>query len=258
MNKNVSKEKYENVFMKIISFRKKYSILAAFFILVFFASIFSIQYLLQEIQEKNESIYKRLADIKWQEDRLRTLSDMREHQEKMDLFGGIFDKNIVKEGEEIIFISFLEEIAHKSGADMVIRMHQPIALNTSKKEKELEKQKLSEYGENNIPFDIEVELSGKYDENMQFLYLLENAPTVAHIQSVHIAQKEREEDTKTPLTGSGIFQQDKVSLEEEGEGKENNFSSKEEDFSMNVVVRIYVYKELVKDADVKKQEETQK
>jgi hypothetical protein len=255
MNKNVSKEKYENVFMKIASFRKKYSILVAFFSLVFFASVFSIHYLLQEIQEKNENIYKRLADARWQEDRLRTMSDIREHQKKMDAFGEIFTANILKEGEEIIFISFLEEISNKSDVDMVIRMHQPVALNISKKEKELEKEKLSLYGEDNVPFDVEIELSGGYDENMQFLYLLENAPTIVHIQSVSLEQRESDKNEKIPLAGSGVFQKN-IDPTEEGGEEEKNFSS--EEFIMNVVARIYVYKEKVQDENIKKEEETQK
>lgn len=240
--------------MKIISFGKKYILLASIFMLVLFVSIFSVSYLLREIREKNENIYKKLADVQWQEDRLQSLSDIREHQRKIQTFQQIFDKNILKEGDEINFIAFLEDIANQSGVEMIINTHQAIVFDKTKKEKEPS----FEYGKNITPFDLEIKLSGQYEKNMQFLYLLENAPTIVHVQSLDISQKGREEDLVTPLSGSGILQEKNALLEEDSVQEGDTSYENSDDFSMNMIVRMYIQKEVVVGEEIKKETETQK
>ncbi|NCU41595.1 MAG: hypothetical protein EOM19_02615 [Candidatus Moranbacteria bacterium] len=240
--------------MKSISFGKKYILLASIFMLVFFASIFSISYLLREIREENENIYKKLADVQWQENRLQSLVEIREHQKKIQDFQQIFNKNIIKEGEEISFIAFLEEIANQSGVEMTINTHQAIVFDKTKKEKE----PTFEYGKNIEPFDLEIKLFGQYRKNIQFLYLLENAPTVVHIQSLDISQKGREKDLTTPLSGSGILQEKNTFLEEDSLQEKKTSYEENNDFSMNMIVRIYIQKEVLEGDEIKKETEVQK
>lgn len=231
--------------MKTISTRQTlfFSISGGSLILI--ALSFGIYVLLGEIEKSESRVYAKIAEEKWQYNRLRSFESISDQIKKITECPQVFCERILDKDRRVDYFTFLDETAKKRDVfvqDVLIEKEDVSKKN--KKTKEEKKGEIVDYGENVEPFDLRLRIKGSYENIYSFLHDMENAPIVIHTQffSLSIAD---EKDDKIPTRSSSLTETENpnFTFESSNEDKQDVYDA-DTYVNAEMVFRTYVRKTL--------------
>ena len=217
-----------------------YGMLIALGITIVAGGVFGVSVLSESIAAKDERIYEKIAEMKWREERMHLLGDMRKQAEDIEANRALFEETILDHDDRVRYIAFLEQLAEESGVEEIVLNADAAASALDARKKGEEDDADPDYGGDIAAFDLEAVMRGTYPSLVRFLYKVENAPMIVHVREISMGLDEKEGETAI-ARGSGVFVSDSVSEREGSQGEdEEGRVSQDPLLKAEVLLRSYV------------------
>jgi len=153
--------------------------------------------LIEKIVSQADYFQEDLLDLEIVKKRTEKIPQMEENKKEIDSQKEVL--NVVLDGDEVNFIERLEKIAQETENEIKLEIDdtfnsKDIAKETRKKKKEGEEGILEKVNYDNY-FFIKINLTGSYENLINFIHIFENDQFYVNIFSINIQKIEKEEQT---------------------------------------------------------------
>jgi len=215
----------------------EYFILGAAILLLVGGGYVAIGFILDQLDKKTEAMYQEIADYRWDEQRVESLSRLKQQAMIIAESESLFDATLLQVDEEVTYITYLEDVAQEVGIEMDV-----MATTIKQKISSGEGEEDGDSTEGGIEtFDLRIDAKGSYDEVYRFLRRIETAPYIIHILSLDLNWGKETENENTRLSqGSAL-----LSVTEGGSQEITTPIAVEPNFLLSgeMVLRVYMSEE---------------